>query len=341
MSTITTGLHRAIPTEILYQLVEKNFGTATKVKRYSLLQGGLFNTTYRVLLEHAAYSDVILRLAPERIDPQAEKASDPLFSFERTMMTAEPVVYDYYQKAGIPAPHVIVCDNSGSIISRTYMFMEFIPSKQLNHPSISLPEKDKLYRELGKYTAAMHQIQGESFGWPQGGGTIQGSDRWSEVLMAFAEETAWKAEQVGYMPGVGEQITSMFRDHSELFDEVTVPVLVHNDLWESNVLIHEDKDDKDALNIAAIIDGDRSMFADREFEAILSTAPPAFHEGYGQALDMSDQGLARRLAYRILSSYFNAYVHEYQVDQPHDGQKFCQRTLDLMEQWKMMIEPYQ
>lgn len=48
----------------------------------------------------------------------------------------------------------------------------------------------------------------------------------------------------------------------------------------------------------------------------------------------------RRLAYRILSSYFNAYVHEYQVDQPHDGQKFRQRTLDLMEQWKLMIEPY-
>ena len=108
MSTITTGLHQAIPTETLYQLVEKDFGTATKVKEYSLLQGGLFNTTYRILLEHAAYSDVILRLAPEGIDPQAEKASDPLFSFERTMMTAEPVVYDYYQKAGIPAPHVIV-----------------------------------------------------------------------------------------------------------------------------------------------------------------------------------------------------------------------------------------
>ncbi|MEW4429177.1 MULTISPECIES: hypothetical protein [Paenibacillus] len=47
------SLHRAIPTEILYQLVEKNFGTATKVEEYSLLQGGLFNTTYRVMLEYA------------------------------------------------------------------------------------------------------------------------------------------------------------------------------------------------------------------------------------------------------------------------------------------------
>ncbi|MFS0869818.1 phosphotransferase [Paenibacillus xylanilyticus] len=338
MSTLFTGLHRAITTEMLHLLVEKNFGTATKVKGHALLQGGLFNTTYRIQLEHADYSDVILRLAPEGTDPLLGDKDDPLFSFERKMMAAEPVVYEKYQKAGIPAPNVIVCDDSGSVIPRTYMFMEFIPSRQLDHSSISLSEKEKLYRQLGEYTAAMHRIEGISFGWPQGDGTMKGSDRWSEVLIAFAEETAYKAERVGYMPGVGEQITSMFRNHSELFDEVTVPVLVHNDLWEANVLIHEKNG---ALSIAAIIDGDRSMFADREFEAILSTAPPAFHKGYGQALDMSDKGLARRLAYRILSSYFNAYVHEYQVDQPQDGQRFRQRTLDLMEQWKMMLEPYQ
>ncbi|WKL01103.1 hypothetical protein Q0F98_30620 [Paenibacillus amylolyticus] len=38
----------------------------TKVKKFGLLQGGLFNTTYRIQLEHTSYTDVILRLAPER-----------------------------------------------------------------------------------------------------------------------------------------------------------------------------------------------------------------------------------------------------------------------------------
>ncbi|SEN21458.1 aminoglycoside phosphotransferase family protein [Paenibacillus sp. OK076] len=334
MSTTNSGLHRTITAEMLYKLVENTFGTATNVKSFALLQGGLFNTTYRIQLEHASYADVILRLAPERVEMPLGSAGDPLFSFERTMMSAEPVVYEYYRKAGIPAPNIIACDDSGLIIPRTYMFMEFIPSKQLDHSSISEADKERLYHQLGAYTAVMHQIEGELFGWPQGDGTIKGSDHWSEVLHAFAGETALKASQVGYMPGVGEAIADMFITNKDLFDQVTVPVLVHNDLWEANVLVHEENGQ---LNIAAIIDGDRSMFADRQFEAILSTESSAgFHEGYGQSQNMTDEGQARLLAYRILSSYFNAYVHEHQVDQPEAGQKYRERTLDLLEEWQRL-----
>ncbi|MEC0127958.1 phosphotransferase family protein [Paenibacillus pabuli] len=333
MITMNSGLHQTITAELLHHLVEKNFGTATIVKSFALLHGGLFNTTYRIQLENASHTDVILRLAPERVMMASGSASDPLFSFERTMMAAEPVVYEHYRKAGIPAPNIIACDDSGLIIPRTYMFMEFIPSKQLDHPSISGTEKERLYHQLGAYTAVMHQIEGESFGWPQGDGTIKGSDHWSGVLHSLAEETAVKASQAGYMPGVGKEIADMFIKNKDLFDQVTVPVLVHNDLWEANVLVHEENGE---LSIAAIIDGDRSMFADREFEAILSTESAAFHEGYGQPQDMSNEGQARRLAYRILSSYFNAYVHEHQVNQPEAGRKYCERTLNLLEQWKQL-----
>ncbi|MBY0118534.1 aminoglycoside phosphotransferase family protein [Paenibacillus sp. FSL H8-0317] len=333
MSTMNSGLHCTISAEMLHQLVEIHFGSDTKVKGFGLLQGGLFNTTYRIHLEHTSYTDVILRLAPERGEMAAGSAGDPLFSFERTMMAAEPIVYEYYRKAGIPAPNIIACDDSGSIIPRTYMFMAFIPSKQLDHVSISDIDKERLYHQLGVYTAIMHQIEGTSFGWPQGDGTIKGSDQWSEVLHSFAEETALKAAQADYMLGVGEEIAAIFIKNKDLFDQVTRPVLVHNDLWEANVLVHQEKGE---LNIAAIIDGDRSMFADREFEAILSTESVAFHEGYDRPLDSSIEGQARRLAYRILSSYFNAYVHEHQVNQPEDGQKYRQRTLDLLEQWKRL-----
>ncbi|MEK4273370.1 phosphotransferase family protein [Paenibacillus sp. FSL R7-0026] len=333
MSTMNSGLHCTISAEKLHHLVENNFGSDTKVKQFGLLQGGLFNTTYRIQLEHTSYTDVILRLAPEPGEMATDSASDPLFSFERTMMAAEPIVYEYYRKAGIPAPNIIACDDSGSIIPRTYMFMEFIPSKQLDHESISGIDKERLYDQLGAYTAIMHQIEGASFGWPQGDGSIKGSDQWSEVLHSFAEETALKAAQVGYMSGVGEEIAAIFIQNKDLFDQVTRPVLVHNDLWEANVLVHQENGE---LNIAAIIDGDRSMFADREYEAILSTESVAFQEGYDRPLDSSAEGQARRLAYRILSSYFNAYVHEHQVNQPEDGQKYHQRTLDLLEQWKQL-----
>lgn len=79
MSMMNSGLHCTISAEMLHQLVENTFGSDTKVKGFALLQGGLFNTTYRIQLDHASHTDVILRLAPERGEMAAGAASDPLF----------------------------------------------------------------------------------------------------------------------------------------------------------------------------------------------------------------------------------------------------------------------
>ncbi len=336
----SSGLHSPISPEVLQALVHKHFGNYTEVKQYGLLSGGLFNTTYHIQLEHTEVTDVILRLAPERPVQRFTNTGNedsaqafPLFSFERTMMAAEPVVYEHYRHAGIPAPEVLVCDESGLEVPRTYMFMAFIPSVQLDHSFIAQGDKEHLYTQLGMYTAAMHQIEGASFGWPQADGTIRGSNRWSEVLRALADETSKKATRITYMPGIGEEITAIFEQHDTLFDQIKQPVLVHNDLWEANVLVHGEPG---SMSIAAIIDGDRSMFADREYEVILSTNSRPFHTGYGYALDKSFEGEARRLAYRLLSSYFNAYVHKHQVNQPVDGQRYEKRTIELLEEWKSL-----
>ncbi|MEK3828221.1 MULTISPECIES: phosphotransferase family protein [Paenibacillus] len=335
-----SGLHSPISAEVLHALVHRHFGDHVVVKQYGLLQGGLFNTTYRIQLEHTAITDVILRLAPEGVQPlqltnenrKPITECDPLFSFERTMMASEPVVYEHYRKAGIPAPEVLACDDSAQDVPRTYMFMAFIPSVQLDHASIEEKDKNHLYTQLGMYTATMHRIEGALFGWPQADGTIRGSDHWSEVLIAIADETSKKAALVGFMPGIGEKITAIFKQNKALFDQIKQPVLVHNDLWAANVLVHGKQG---GMSIAAVIDGDRSMFADREYEAILNTDSAAFHAGYGRSLESSPEGQARRLAYRLLSSYFNAYVHQHQVDQPEDGRIFEERTLDLLEKWKI------
>lgn len=335
-----SGLHSPISAKVLHALVHRHFGDRVVVKQFGLLQGGLFNTTYRIQLEHTAITDVILRLAPEYIQPlqptneKGEQLTerDPLFSFERTMMAAEPTIYEYYRKAGIPSPEVLACEDSARDVPRTYMFMAFIPSVQLDHASIEENDKTHLYTQLGKYTAAMHRIKGVSFGWPQADGTIRGSEHWSEVLLAIADETSKKAAQIGFMPGVGEKITAIFEQNKALFDQIKQPVLVHNDLWAANVLVHGKQGE---MSIAAVIDGDRSMFADREYEAILNTDSATFHAGYSRPLESSPEGQARRLAYRLLSSYFNAYVHQHQVDQPEDGRIFEERTLDLLEKWKI------
>ncbi|WP_434756606.1 phosphotransferase [Paenibacillus amylolyticus] len=110
-------------------------------------------------------------------------------------------------------------------------------------------------------------------------------------------------------------------------------MLVHNDLWAANVLVHGEPG---KMSIAAVIDGDRSMYADREYEAILNTDSATFHTGYGRLIDPLAEGQTRRLAYRLLPSYFNAYVHQHQVDQPEDGRIFEEHTTALLSQWKQL-----
>ena len=51
--------------------------------------------------------------------------------------------------------------------------------------------------------------------------------------------------------------TGHFSDNRPLFDDITVPSLVHNDLWDPNVLVSRGHDGE--LHIAALIDASNRM----------------------------------------------------------------------------------
>lgn len=97
-----------------------------------------------------------------------------------------------------------------------------------------------------------------------------------------------------------------FYQSRELLDEIRTPHLLHSDLWEGNVLL-----DKDTLEITAIIDGDRAMFGDMDFEF---SSPwmenPALREGHGSVIHTpSLPGHSkRRQLYQMFYCLWEAYV---------------------------------
>ena len=58
---INTVLFKALSENELVSITKKIFGESAVLKKYELLKGGLFNTTYRIVTET---SDVILRVGP-------------------------------------------------------------------------------------------------------------------------------------------------------------------------------------------------------------------------------------------------------------------------------------
>lgn len=290
----------------LESICKSVFGSDMKLICYQQIGGGQFNTCYRVKLQEPN-DDVILRIAPPD--------DKPLFSYERCMMSAEPHIYQMMRNAGIPVPDVIAMDDSRSIINRSFMFVRYIPSIPMNHPSVPEDAKSLLHMELGKYLARMHAIRGIRFGWPQPDGTIRGHESWWRTFETLMEEMcarAIDAEIIGQSDA--DKIICILRRNHAVFDMITMPKLVHNDIWDPNVLVREVDGQ---WHIAAIIDADRAMFADADMEfAFWDDSDSAFFEGYGRYPSITPDAVFRRGFYRLYISMFCTWAYRVQIWKP-------------------------
>lgn len=314
-------LYQSVTDEQIREVMVNTFGPNTEVKQIKMMKGGQFNTTYYVE-GSLPEQKLILRVAPGN--------KEHLLSFEKNMMAVEPVTYGCMAKKGIPCTHVVRYDGSCAIIDRPYMLITFIDSIQLNDPSITREEYHRLQEELGQCTRQMHDISADKFGFPQPDGTVVGSDSWSEVLIQFATEVADLCRKYELVePTVIDGFQNFFLTHRVLFDEVTIPSLVHNDLWDPNVLVQ--RDEEGTLHIVAIIDADRAMFADREFDFVLYKNDPRFIKGYGIELDVSKQAMIRRKAYDMLWTFTNLYIHEVQIELHEEADKLKIAALESFQ----------
>ncbi|WP_152394173.1 aminoglycoside phosphotransferase family protein [Paenibacillus guangzhouensis] len=305
----TSSLYAPISSEEIINIMKDTFGADCDVLHTSLLKGGLFNTTY--LIETTSPEGKwVLRLAPQE--------TEHLYSFEKQMMAVEPHIYRLLESEDIPSSRVIRYDESGSLIVRPYLIIEFIDSIPLNDPSILPEDYARLKEELGRYTRQMHHLTSDRFGWPQPDGTVRGYPTWSQMLLELSTEVVDRCSVYHvFEEQILQEFAAVFHDNAELFDEITVPSLVHNDLWDPNVLVRRGGDGE--LHIAALIDADRAVYADREYEFIVYENHPNFMQGYGYELSMEPRPRARRTAYQMMLSFLCAFVYEIQLAMPENA----------------------
>ncbi|MNC32757.1 Phosphotransferase enzyme family protein [compost metagenome] len=79
------------------------------------------------------------------------------------------------------------------------------------------------------------------------------------------------------LPAADEEIMALLDKHRAALEEVTIPRLVHWDLWDGNLFIGDGR-------ITGIIDCERALWGDPLMEYYfrdMAGQPPAFMEGYG------------------------------------------------------------
>ena len=292
----------------LTQIVSETLHTQTH--SFKSLTGGYFNTTY--LADTAKYGPVVLRVGPVN--------RHLLMPFEHRLMEAEEYVYSLCKKYDIPASEILAVDTSKRLIDRDFMFIRYIPSKPMIEIMTNPGNKTDIYRDIGIAAAKLHSIKSSRFGRVAEVKDGGGSTLWSEALLRELHE--W--EQMSIPAALFEEtehvrIRRLFQKAVPYLDEIKEPCLVHSDLWPGNILIRTDTSEP---QFAAIIDADRAMWGDPDFEFSSiwwTNTEESFWEGYGRKLSQTAADHIRRGIYTLLNKLWNTYVYSCEYNQPEDA----------------------
>lgn len=243
------------------------------------LGGGTFNTVLRV--RRTDGTQLVVKLAPD--------ASEPVLRYEHRILATEAWFYDTVRKAtGVPVPAVLTPPGDKGTAAGDHLVMSECPGGNWYELGDALEPGDRrrLRTELGRFTAALHSITGEGFGYPaEPLGPLRGS--WREAFLEMVGAVLADAGRFAVeLPEDADRIRELFAAQSAVLDEVSTPRLVHFDLWDGNILV--DRGPAGA-RIGALIDAERAFWGDPLAEFVSLSLfddmerDDAFLEGYRTA----------------------------------------------------------
>lgn len=249
MANSTSHLFKELDEQSISRLVRLHTGST--LIEYSLQSGGLFNTTYKIKLADDRL--MILRVGPIR--------PDLLMYYEKNMMAAEAFVFEVMEANGIPCSHVVATDK---INDRDFMLVDYIESAPLSSVQLTDAEKSVVMEESIDALSRLHQITGPAYGRVAEVLCGKGHSDWYSHVLYEVQTIMDQARSCGsFTAAEAEHIMACIRHCKDALSEVNRPTLCHGDLWGGNVLI---KQKDDGWHLAAIIDLDRSLYGDIDFD---------------------------------------------------------------------------
>lgn len=316
-----SSLFQEIGLELIRKIVSYHLHTE-EISDVKLMDGGLFNTTYRLVCG-PDNQKVILRLGPVN--------RHLLMGFEEHLMEAEDKVYELFSLHGIPCPRVLATDTSRSLLDRDLMLTEYLESTAMLKAGLGEEEKKPLQLETGKYAAVMHSITSSQFGCIYDCMHGNGFSSWYDFLYDYVSDIVERSYiHHAFTRQEADAILALYSRKKELFENIQTPCLVHTDLWEGNLLL---KQEPGTWSLAAIIDADRAIWGDPDFELASGwIITDSFLEGYGmdRAAYMTPERVERRRLYSLVYDLIDTYVGKAEYNQPEQYKNGYNRVMGYL-----------
>ncbi|MET9897065.1 aminoglycoside phosphotransferase family protein [Streptomyces sp. NPDC006446] len=205
------------------------------------LSGGTYNAVEELRLTDG--TRYVLKVPPPD--------TAPALAYERQLLASEAEFYRRAATVDVPAPRVVGDHRDG------HLLMTHCPGE----PWGDLPDSERgpLRRELGRMVARLHDVTGPGFGYPSGALGPLAPD-WRTAFTGMYDAVLHDARRYrAWLPLPVDEVARTARTTQDALDEVSVPRLVHFDLWRGNILVERDGA---GPRIGGLIDGERMIWGD-------------------------------------------------------------------------------
>ncbi|WP_189781998.1 phosphotransferase family protein [Streptomyces capitiformicae] len=210
------------------------------------LGGGTYNTVEELSLTDG--TRLVLKIPP--------LPTTPGLAYESELLGAEAEFCRAAETVGVPAPRVVGAALGDSAPTGRHLLLTYCPGA--GWEDLEAAQAAALRRELGGLVARLHRVTGPGFGYPsQTFGPL--TPDWRTAFTAMYDALLADARRYrAWLPRPVDEVARTAKAAYDCLDDVTVPSLVHFDLWDGNILVERGE----SVRVGGLIDGERMFWGD-------------------------------------------------------------------------------
>ncbi len=263
--------------------------------------------------------------------------------YEYRMMRREPAIHErLLAETDVPVPGILHTDFSRRRIDRDWMVMQHLPGTPFSTAHVTLAPDGvaRALRQWGRCIARVHTVRAEDglFGYRGDEACMTPQPTWPEAFGVMYRRLLDDTVACGvYDSATADDAHRLLEDHLDALDHNVEPVLLHGDIWSTNLLVDR------TGRVTGVLDFDRACWGDPEWDLAIAeycgVTKPDFWAGYGQEPQRTRDGAIRRMFYLLYEhqKYITISVSSRRND-PGRAQLYAEQSLAVMERFRQTGE---